>query len=239
MSIFSSIFGIVREYIPLECPVCGGPPFDGTSGMLCAECLAQLDFVPLPQCRGCGGELTGIMDMCNECLASEVARPWSNAYSVYTMDGFGRDLILNFKYRNVPELSRTLGMIVAMRLGETLRREAFDLIVPTPLHWFRYFQRGYNQSELLAAQIGASVDIPMKNLLRRVKWTRQQAKLSRKQRIANLKGAFAVRKSSDVAGRSVLLVDDVFTTGSTLAAAAETLLKTGASRVGVLVLARR
>ncbi len=229
----------LQTFFPMDCPVCGNPSMDGVPGTLCAECLSQIAFVHPPYCPGCGGELTGIMEMCPACLKAETMRPWEKAFSIYRMNGFGRELVHRYKYRNQPELARALGHLAMVHSGELLRAGNFDFIVPAPLHWFRYMQRGYNQSELLAQMIGKEIQVPVLNALRRVKWTHQQAHLSQKERILNLKSAFCVKRMTNIKNRAILLTDDVLTTGATLAEASNALLEAGASRVCVLVIARR
>lgn len=236
MNIFRDL---IRTFIPAMCPVCGGLPADGTANMFCADCLEKIRFVQEPLCPGCGGSLTGMLDMCPDCLQAEAERPWAKAFSLYRMEHFGKELIHRFKYQNSPELARPLGHLAQMRLGDALRAEQFDLIVPVPLHWFRMIQRGYNQSEVLAQSLGRELNIPCCNVLRRRKWTSQQAKLTKKERISNLKGAFSIKNSTNVKKRAILLVDDVLTTGSTLASATNSLLAAGAGRVCIFVIARR
>ncbi len=230
---------LFHEILAPCCPVCGREPLDGSPNMLCADCFRMLDLTTEPFCPGCGGHLSGFLDMCPDCMNAVAERPWKNAFALFGMDGLGRELVHKFKYQNTPELARTLGRITAMRLGDRIRAEAYDCITPTPLHWFRCFLRGYNQAELFAEAAGKELGLPCFSLLRRKKWTSQQAKLNKKQRISNLKGAFAIKNSQKTKNRAILLVDDVMTTGSTLASAAQVLLDNGAERVGVLVLARR
>ncbi len=224
-------------YVPLNCPLCGGAPADGTPNMFCKNCLARLPFIRNPVCPGCGGELYGILEVCPDCLHAEKKFPWKRAAALFKMDGMAKEVIYQYKYRNMPELARPLGRLAAGTLEQARIRP--DLIVPTPLHWFRHLQRGYNQAALLCHEIGHATGIPVRNLLRRTKWTKQQARLDRKQRIQNLHQAFSIIDSTNCRNRCILLVDDVMTTGSTLSAAAETLLASGAAEVDVLVLARR
>ena len=238
MSRFIDYFAkIIRNYIPLNCPQCGGEPFDGVPGHFCAECLKEFHFIHSPVCPRCGGELSGILDVCTDCLHSTLDFPWKRAVAVFKMTGAVKESIYRFKYRNCPEYARAFGQLAAGALRESGIRP--DLIVPTPLHWFRYCRRGYNQADLLAQRIGRELNLPTAHLLRRKKWTRQQARLDRAERIRNLEGAFSIRDSTNCKGRCILLVDDVMTTGSTLAAGARVLLDAGVAEVNVLVLARR
>ena len=227
----------VRNYLPLNCPECGGEPFDGQAGHFCADCLREYHFVHAPVCPSCGGELSGILAVCPECLHAAQHFPWKRGIAVFRMTGRVKEAIYRYKYRNCPEYARAFGQLAAGAVREA--GIVPDLIVPTPLHWFRYCRRTYNQAELLAQEIGKELHLPVKNLLRRKKWTRQQARLDREERIRNLTGAFSIRHSTNAEGRCILLIDDVMTTGSTLTAGARVLLEAGASEVNVLVLARR
>ena len=228
---------IVRNYVPMNCPECGGEPFDGEPGHFCAACLKKFPFVNAPVCPRCGGELSGILDVCPDCLHAAQDFPWKCGIAVFKMCGEIKEAIYRYKYRNRPEYARAFGQLAA----GALRASGLDadLIVPTPLHWFRYCQRTYNQAELLSQEIGRELGIPVTNLLVRKKWTKQQARLDRQARIRNLEGAFSIRHSTKGRGRCILLIDDVMTTGSTLTAGARVLLDAGAAEVNVLVLARR
>jgi competence protein ComFC len=220
----------------LPCPLCGGEPLDGEPNMLCGECLAKIRVAHPPLCPGCGGELSGILALCPDCLKSP-KRPWSGAVAAMKMEGAAEELVYKFKYRGRPDLARPIGALLAKALeGAGLKA---DMIVPTPLHWTRLLTRGYNQAELLAEVVSAKTGVPMVKALRRSRRTGQQARLNRKQRFENLKGAFYVPDSTPCEKRSILLVDDVMTTGSTLSAAAEALLAAGAGNVSILIAARR
>jgi ComF family protein len=116
-----------------------------------------------------------------------------------------------------------------------------DLITPVPLHWWRAYRRGYNQSELLANRLSFKIDVPSKVLLRRIKPTRPQVELSRDQRAENVKNAFQVDEAmiTSINDKTILLIDDVCTTGATLRECARALKKGGAAAVYALTLARQ
>jgi ComF family protein len=144
--------------------------------------------------------------------------------------------LLRLKYSAAGHLSRPLGRLLAPSLRAALAARPDSLLVPVPLHPRRLRRRGYNQAALLAAQAQGGPLPPASRALRRLRPTRSQAGLDRHQRLENLRGAFAA--TSAVRGRSVLLVDDVMTTGATARACSEALLEAGAAEVRVLVLAR-
>ena len=115
----------------------------------------------------------------------------------------------------------------------------FDCVTAVPLHFMKYLYRGYNQSALLAKKIAILTGIDYKNLLVRRKFTKTQTRLSGEQRHKNLKGAFFSKNKAFIEKKDILLVDDVFTTGSTLRSASEALLSAGAGKIAILVLARK
>ena len=232
-----SFLNFLRLWIPLPCPLCGkGVPFDGSANMFCADCMARMPMIRGKVCPSCGAELDGIFHSCTDCMNSP--KPlWKHAYSLFKYRESVMDCVHRFKYRGCTELARPLGRLAAGLFGSDAPH--YDFIVPIPLHWTRYLSRGYNQSELFARQVSRHTGIPVKCVLKRVRPTKQQAFLSRSERNSNIKGAFSDFDSTAAEKRTILLTDDVMTTGSTLREAAGVLLKAGADRVDILVIARR
>jgi ComF family protein len=146
-----------------------------------------------------------------------------------------RALIQLFKYGKVQPLARMFGDLLAQALP---RERKFDMVAPMPMHWRRRWQRGFNQADLLAREIGRRTGLPVRNIARRKRATVQQAGLTSAKRRANVSGAFEIRRSERVKGRSILLVDDVLTTGATAGACARALKAAGASSVSILTVAR-
>ena len=146
-----------------------------------------------------------------------------------------RGLIHLFKYGKVQTLARPLGKLLTRALP---REQAFDLIAPLPLHWFKRWQRGFNQSELLASEMSRRTGIPVRNVISRVRKTGAQAGLTNANRRANVARAFHVKPRHSLQGLRVLLIDDVMTTGATAGACAAALKKAGARHVTLLTLAR-
>jgi ComF family protein len=157
------------------------------------------------------------------------------AYSFGEYDGVLRKLIHLFKYGRVYPLSRVLGGFLARAVPRDSR---YDVVVPMPLHWKRRWQRGFNQSQLLARVVGRHLGAPVANAIRRRKPTLPQAGLTSAERRKNVAGAFVVSKRNLVQGRHVLLIDDVLTTGATAGACASALKRAGARRVTILTVAR-
>jgi len=168
-------------------------------------------------------------------LCRSGARGFDMAYCFGAYEDTLRQLIHLFKYGRIKPLARTLAAHLASALP---RDQKFDVVVPMPLHWRRRWQRGFNQSELLARLTARRCGIPMVNAVRRTRATAAQAGLSNARRRENVAGAFRVRKPQAVEGQRVLLIDDVMTTGATASACALALKRGGASSVTLLALAR-
>ncbi len=229
---------LINALWEFPCPLCGGDhagPHDFNS--FCPDCLATLPLLHGKRCPGCGGELSGAFEYCEKCLAMP-PRPWSNARALMAMRDSGERVIYQLKFGHATVMARALGELAAPLLDTPDFRRA-DLIVPVPLHWFRRWQRGYNQAELLARAIAKRLRKPCQLPLRRIHATRRQATLRREERLQNLRHAFSVPRPSAVQGKIILLIDDVLTTGATLHAASRTLLEAGAREVLVFVAARR
>jgi ComF family protein len=146
-------------------------------------------------------------------------------------------LIHLFKYSGMKPLGKRLAGLLCRALPDE-GAERFDAVVPMPLHWRRRWRRGFNQSEILARLVSRQRGIPMKDVVKRVRATATQAGLTNNNRRKNVAGAFRVAKKSQIAGKRILLIDDVMTTGSTAAACALAMKRAGASSVTLLTLAR-
>ena len=153
-------------------------------------------------------------------------------------------LVHSFKYRGKIQLARPLGLVLFAAYLQFWRHEEMDYVIPVPLHPKRFRNRGFNQAYLLVrdwnamSARGFPIPLVMRDLLVRNRWTAPQAGLRRKERMVNLKNAFSVVDTETVVGKNLLLVDDVYTTGTTAEECATVLMKAGADRVDVLTLAR-
>jgi len=224
---------------PPLCAACRAPV--GTAHNLCAGCWSRVSFLDGPGCATCGFPFEfdpGSGALCAACQAHPPA--FERALAVMRYDPESRDQVLALKRADrldlVPPFSRWLD-----RAGKPLLTQA-DVIVPVPLHWRRLWQRRYNQSALLAQGLAKLSGKPCDVLvLRRVRPTKSQGEMpSAKARRRNVRGAFRIdpRRRGRIRDRTVLLVDDVYTTGSTLDACARALKAAGAAKVLVLTLAR-
>jgi len=224
------------EFIcPFPCLSCGVELGDGKN-LFCAECLAELSMINAPRCSGCGGTLDGVLDYCAKCMEFE-KRPWDGALALFNLRGAGQKLVYAFKFYGRPELARPFAALAR----ELLEKENLDidLIIPVPLHWSRCFTRGYNQAALFCEELARLTKIKFQPALQRIKRTRQQARLDRDERHKNLSGAFALKSGVDLRGKTILLVDDVMTTGATLSAATKAFENLEVKAIYTLVIGRR
>ena len=226
---------VAKYFNLLPCPRCGEGDGDGC-GLLCPECRAALPLLPVdaPHCPGCGGVPDGFLAMCRACMSCE-DRPWQDAATVMEYRDEGALFMKRFKSGHAPELARPLGFLAAEKIRK-LDWHA-DLVVPVPLRFFRRWRRLYNQSALFGERVGAELGIPCRDLLVKLPGGEKQAGLSRAKRLKN-RLRFKVRDPEALRGKNVILVDDIFTTGSTLAAAAKALRSAGPALIYVLSGAR-
>jgi len=229
----------IRAIYPPQCVSCGART-ESDFG-LCGPCWRDTGFISGLVCDHCGtplpGESRGEQVLCDDCM--RVARPWSLGRAVFTYQGKGRELVLSLKHGDRTDLARALGDWMAVR-GRVLLAED-SVIVPVPLHWSRLLTRRYNQAALLAARVAAVLGRPhCPDALQRTRRTRSLDGHSRDARFAALDGAIRAhpRRFNRIAGRHVLLIDDVMTSGATMAAATGALRAGGARDVAVLTLAR-
>ena len=230
--------GLLDALLPPRCLACG--VLVERSGALCQGCWGGIDFIAPPFCACCG--LPFDYDLGAEALCGACSRehpPFDRARSVMVYGEVSRRLVIGFKHGDRTEGTKAFAGWMARAGGELLAET--DLIVPVPLHWTRLFRRRYNQSALLARALGELAAKPVAtDLLLRTRRTPPQGRLSGQARARNVAGAFRVKpgREARIAGKRVLLIDDVLTTGSTLAACAGVLRKGGAAAVDVLVLER-
>lgn len=231
--------GLLQLAAPAACHACREPLGTG-AGPFCGACREELtrDCHPVcPHCAGTVGPFAEVARGCAGCRGQGFAFGAAVRLGVY--EGRLREGILQVKFGGDEVLGEHLGDLMAEARGDLLRRLGAEVVAPVPLHWWRHWRRGFNQSEVLARRLARGLGLPCAvGLLTRQRYTRPQTRQSAAERRANIRGAFRARMSPAVAGRTVLLVDDVMTTGSTATEAAGTLRAAGAARVAVAVLAR-
>jgi len=223
--------------LPPLCAACR-EPVEGKG--LCPECWSKLSFITRPYCERLGIPFVydpgpGILSM--QAIADPPA--YNRARAAVRFDEISRALVHALKYGDRLDLAPMMGRWIG-QAGRELLAEA-DALVPVPLHWRRLWARRFNQSAALAAAISRDSGVPIAiGALKRVKATAQQVGLTQSERAANIQGAFRVPEDgkAEVAGRRLVLVDDVLTSGATVEGCARALLRAGAANVDVLIFAR-
>lgn len=227
---------LLNAVLPPQCLACS--TVVDTPGHLCGTCFGRFTFITPPHCGICGLPLDQAVTEDLICGACVVERPaYGMARAAFIYDAHSRPLVLKLKHGDRTDMAVHLARWLQRAGREAL--EAADVIVPVPLHRWRLLMRAYNQSALLARALGQLSGKPViADALTRTKVTVPQGGLSRAERRRNVAKAFSVRAPADVAGKRVLLVDDVLTSGATANACAVTLFHAGAAAVDVLALAR-
>ncbi|PIU68608.1 MAG: ComF family protein [Armatimonadetes bacterium CG07_land_8_20_14_0_80_40_9] len=246
----SFLAGLIDLVFPPRCLVCGKK----SEETFCPDCQEKIKKISPPFCVSCGKKAEGVIVMPSLCGQCRVRPPcFSSARAIGGYEGTLREAIHKFKYQGKKRLAIDLGKLMV----EYLRKEKedfpqtpikehqfppyqeIDCLVPVPLHPSRLRERGFNQSELLAEVIRKDLGIPLLNdTLLRIKATQSQTKLSREERIKNVKGAFAIIDADSFSNKTILLIDDMFTTGETINECAKALKEAKVKKIAVLTLAR-
>jgi ComF family protein len=221
---------------PRTCLCCADDVPRAADHPLCARCREAFPVWRGLACRICGVPLPDGGARCFACRSRR--RGFRFARSAGLLDGTLRHCIHRLKYEGRERLAAPLAERMAEVWRERRELQGAELLVPVPLGFFRERRRGYNQAERLASALSALIDRPVWPVLRRRRGGTSQTRLSRTERIANVRGAFGVRRGMSVEGRKLLLIDDVCTTGATLDECARALREAGATRVDALTAAR-
>jgi len=231
--------GLADLVLPGLCAACARQ--DAAAEGLCQPCNVRLlAIVSLGYCPRCastlGPNIPARDDGCWSCQATlprfeRVIRlgPYADPL---------RQLVRGLKYCSRDSMRRRLGAMLAEAVAARKADRRFDLVMPVPMHWRRRLARGYDHARIVACEIARRLELPLGDELVRARHTPTQVGLSRTQRIQNVRGAFALTSARAIAGASVLLVDDVATTGATANEAAKTLLDGGAEHVTLAVIAK-
>jgi competence protein ComFC len=222
---------------PLKCVVCSSPipTSDFKSEFLCDACFKKIKFISSPIYEK-GGSLS----------SSQIYSPYNKknelcfekVFSVAVYEGVWKELIHIFKYKRYDCIDKFFAGLLAELVLGNLSLKMSDFIVPVPLHWQDRLRRGYNQTELLALQLSKLTSIPVfPKILIKGRKTPSQTALSQSQRIKNVKDAFMLKNSERIKNKKVILVDDVFTTGSTVNECSKVLQEAKAGQVNVVTLA--
>jgi ComF family protein len=235
--------GLAEVAFPRLCAFCSSDRNVDPDSMLCATCAGSVEPIRSPFCDRCGRpfpSFTGVpLHYCGECLSNPPA--YHRARFDVEYEEPVRGAITRFKYGSAFQMARPLSLLLAQAFQDHFSDHEIDLILSIPMHRKSLIRRGFNQALVLAERLARHTGIPLdRNSCTKTKDTAPQAGLSRKERITNLRGSFGIARADRLAGRRVLLVDDVSTTGSTVREAARIIVKKGkAERVDVLVLAVR
>jgi ComF family protein len=227
-------------FYPPVCQMCGTERATAAEGCVCGNCWRRVRFVQPPFCERCGlpyaGEITTVFE-CGNCREMDLHFRWARA--AVTAEDLVLEVIHRYKYGRALWFEPFLADLLVRQAVPILRQEKWDCLVPVPLHPVKKREREFNQAERLARRLGAAIGIPVNSrILQRVALTRTQALLTRAERAANVRGAFAAGPGCRLNGERVILLDDVLTTGATTSACAAVLREAGAGEVAVFTLAR-
>ena len=225
---------------PEVCQLCGEARATPAEGYVCAGCRAKARFIQQPFCQRCGRPFEGDITTQFECSnCREMEWHFQSARSAVMARDPVMEVIHRYKYQRALWFEPFLADLLIRAAVPVLDQQKPSMIVPVPLHPTKQREREFNQAERLARHLGAAMQIPVnKRLLRRVVPTRTQTQLSRQERLANVRNAFAMRGGQRLNGERIVLVDDVLTTGATTSACARVLTAAGAGEVCVWTVAR-
>ena len=225
---------LIELLFPRRCPVCDRP-VDKMGRYVCKKCRAELKYVEDSYCMKCGKSLKATDDeFCGDCKdASHIFDRGRALYEYETV----KEAVYRFKYQGRREYAQFWGMELARVLGEEILSWRADAIIPVPLHKTREKQRGYNQAALIARELGKRLNIPVEEeFVGRIRQTLPQKNLKGKERQNNLKNAFKIRQN-DVKLNTVIVVDDIYTTGTTMDEIAGCLKRAGIREIYCISLA--
>ncbi len=229
------LLSLFKLFFPPACPLCGHTLSNNESDPLCSACLAGFNSLPDAHCPLCSLPFAGTSNsshLCGRCIAHSPS--YAKVYAVGLYDQSLRRAIHQFKFNRKVGLDRSLGKLLDRAVDRYLD---IDLVVPVPLHRKRLQQRSYNQALLLARAFARIRKLPVAtDLLIKICETEAQQELSAKERAKNLQGVFKLQK--EVSESTILLIDDVLTTGATAEACSQVLLAGGAKVVYVAVIGR-
>lgn len=224
---------LLNLLFPVECSACSGKVENSNRFGVCYNCIKSLEIVNSYGCRYCGKPVQDVHLFCASCLDKK-----SNIETIYTACYYKdniKKIIINFKYNERSYLGELLGKLLVDLYSIKFIGNS-DMIIPIPLYPSKRKSRGYNQSEILANYFSKKLGIKLKvKLLKRIRQTEPQYNLTRAERFKNIRGAFLA--SSKVREKTVILIDDVSTTGATLQNSAKALKKAGAKKIYAIVVA--
>lgn len=224
-------------FFPRRCPVCGKIT-EPAGALICSGCVEKLSPVRQPACKRCGKQMESGGEYCYDC--SRHPRSFERNFALLNYNDAARTSMAAVKYKNKREYLDFYSQAICRRFGRQIQRIRPDALVPVPVHRSRLRSRGFNQAQVLAEKVGRQLRIPVyAEGLKRIRKTLPQKELNPSQRFRNLQQAFGPGSLPDSA-KTVVLVDDIYTTGSTMEACARVLLSMGVKHVyGLTICAGR
>ncbi len=214
-----------------KCFICGRNSETG----LCKGCINQFQFLRPPFCKVC--KSNKIIDNC--CLECQSRVPlFENVITVGIYNGILKSLIYELKYQGLKKYAKPLGFLLAQKIKNEISFKEIDFITSIPLHPEKLKIRKYNQAKIISLQVAKSLNKPYLDLISRHKNTKAQFLLSHQQRIENISDAFEINTKKNLTGKNILIVDDIFTTGTTVQEACKVLKEALAGEIYVGVIAR-
>ena len=240
LGIIINILRNIRDLVfPVRCPVCDRPVyyFERKDG-ICSRCRNCLPIIKNNRCYKCGRALAGNeKELCRDCQIRKSTHLYARGLVLCSYNDVMRESIYRMKYQGRREYAEAYGKLLAKQFGPAMKRAGIEGIIPVPLHPKREYERGYNQAALLAETLGEETGIKVfEDYVMRIRHTPPMKSLSAGERQNNLKKAFKIGQN-DVKLRVPIVIDDIYTTGSTIDAVAKVLIEAGVSRVYFITLA--
>lgn len=221
MNPFSALVDLI---LPKECHICSTRLIKGED-FVCTSCLEALPFTGYDRYWNNKSAPNSDLNPMEQRFAGQIPLERACAPFFYSKDSTLASLIHDFKYRGFSRLATMLGHEGARRFIDTDFFKGVSFLIPIPLHWSKQLRRGYNQSALIAEGVSQFTGIPVSYNLKAIKPHRTQTSLTGQQRIENTKGIFRLSNPQLLTGKTIMLVDDICTTGATILSASETILK--------------
>ncbi|MBQ3666146.1 MAG: ComF family protein [Lachnospiraceae bacterium] len=230
-----SLVNLILDIVyPRRCPVCDSI-LRFHRGKICAKCYHELIYVHEPRCKKCGRSIEKFeQEYCNDC--SRKKHLFVSGIALITNSGAGKKSVYAIKYRNKREYVDFYTDEIVKRYSEEIRYWKPDLLIPVPLHKKKQLKRGYNQAEVIAVALGRKLKIEVDTKsLKRIANTMPQKELNELQRKKNLANAFQ-SDSKNIIGKNIVVIDDIYTTGSTIDECTKILIEAGAHNVHFITL---
>jgi competence protein ComFC len=215
----------------IKCCICGR----GAREAVCGTCIASLEFIEGRVCLKCGKGLEDEYQkhFCPDCQREQ--KQFETAISCFQYEDMGKSIVHKLKYEGCKDIAKLLARLMKERLQD--EGLAVDALVPVPIHPQKELARGYNQAYLMAEELAAAMGLPVWDCLERTKQTAEQFRLDKHGRILNVHNAFRAKMLYNIAYNRVLLVDDIYTTGSTANECSRVLKQMGVGRIYVITAA--